>query len=112
MNEEGSRGRSSGGGSPPLGHFSRGEPCYLFDLVVVVVMVLMVVMVVVVVVVMMMVMMTMMVLIVVMVVVVIVVAMITLIMRMAALLRTNLGECLSDNHQKKSDLDDRHDNSV
>ena len=43
MNEEGSRGRSSGGGSPPLGHFSRGEPCSSFDLVVVVVIVVVIV---------------------------------------------------------------------
>ena len=50
--------------------------------------------------------------IVVMVVVAIVVAVITFTMRMAALLRTHLSEGLSDNHQKKSDLDDRHNNSV
>ena len=47
---------------------------------------------------------------VVMVVVAIVVAVITFTMRMAALLRTHLSEGLSDNHQKKSDLDDRHAN--
>ena len=49
---------------------------------------------------------------VVMVVVVIVVVVITFTMRMAALLRTNLSEGLSDNHQKKSDLNDRHANSL
>ena len=49
---------------------------------------------------------------VVMAVVVIVVVVITFTMRMAALLRTNLSEGLSDNHQKKSDLNDRHANSL
>ena len=49
---------------------------------------------------------------VVMVVVVIVVVVITFTMRMVALLRTNLSEGLSDNHQKKSDLNDRHANSL